>query len=30
MHYLAVRKIDSQSQLLRSVFFYTPILASML
>jgi hypothetical protein len=30
MHYLAVRGIDSQSQLLRSAFFYTPILAGML
>jgi hypothetical protein len=30
MYYLAVHRIDSQSQLLRSVFFYTPILASML
>jgi hypothetical protein len=30
MHYLAIRGIDSQSQLLRSAFFYTPILAGML
>jgi hypothetical protein len=30
IHYLAVRKINSQSQLLQSVFFYTPILAGIL
>jgi hypothetical protein len=30
IYYLAVRRIDSQSQLLQSVFFYTPILAGIL
>ena len=30
MYYLAVRGVDVQSQLLRSAFFYTPILAGML
>jgi hypothetical protein len=30
MHYLAVRGVDEQSELLRPAFFYTPILAGML
>ncbi len=30
IYYLAVRGIDKQSQLLRSAFFYTPILAGIL
>jgi hypothetical protein len=30
IHYLTVHRINSQSQLLRFVFFYTPILAGIL
>jgi hypothetical protein len=30
IYYLTVHKIDSQSQLLQSIFFYTLILAGML
>jgi hypothetical protein len=30
MHYLAVRRVDEQSQTLQPAFFYTPILAGTL